>query len=296
MHPVPEELLRGPFLVSRARELGVSEDVLRGQRFRTPWNGVRIPAQLPDDLRTRCTALGLLLPDVVFSHATAAELMGLWMPLGWSRTRVHVSEDRVRPRRGVRSHQASWRPGDTRELRGLQVTSPARTLCDLAAARWELTDLVVIADCLQRRGWATAEELRAGIGSWTPARGARPLRRVALLTRAGADSAMETRLRLRLAAAGLPEPEVNASVYDDRGGYLHQPDLSWPAWKVAADYDGAHHLTDVERRRRIDISRKEAMEEGGWVLRVLTATDVLRQPDRAVERVRRALRGRGAQV
>jgi hypothetical protein len=31
-------------------------------------------------------------------------------------------------------------------------------------------------------------------------------------------------------------------VLDGGGGYLHTPDLSWPRWRVAVDYDGAHHF------------------------------------------------------
>ena len=296
MHSVPEELLRGPFLVVRARELGVSEPVLRGRRFRTPWKGVRVPALLPDDVHTRCAALSLLIPEAVFSHATAAELMGLWMPLGWNETSLHVSGNHAMQRQGVVAHQATWRPGDLQERRGLKITSPTRTLCDLAAANWTLTDLVTIADSIQSRSLATTEDLRARIQTWPPAPGARILRRVATLTRPGSDSAMETRLRLQLRAADLPEPEINQTVYDANGEYLHRPDLSWPQFKVAADYDGAHHLTDAERRRRLDIARKEALEEAGWLLRILTATDVLQHPGRATDRVRRALRERGAEV
>ena len=296
MYSLPEELSRGPFLVARAQELGISADVLGGRRFRAPWKGVRIPADLPDDLGTRCAALALLMPDGVFSHATAAKLIGLWMPLNWNDSALHVSGARAAQRRGVATHQASWQPGDLRTRAGLTITSPARTLCDLAAADWNLTDLVTIADSIQSRGLATAAELEVRIRTWPPAPGARILRKVATLTRPGADSAMETKLRLLLKAARLPEPRVNQIVCDANGEYVHRPDLSWPDHKVAADYDGAHHLTDVERRRRLDIGRKEALEEEGWLLRVLTASDVLNHSDRAAERIRRALRERGARV
>ncbi len=65
-------------------------------------------------------------------------------------------------------------------------------------------------------------------------------------------------------------------MYDQAGEYLHRPDLSWQEYKTAVDYDGAHHLTDDEHRRRLDITRKAAL------------------PRRTVERVRRTLRERGS--
>jgi len=118
---------------------------------------------------------------------------------------------------------------------------------------------------------------------------------------------METRLRLIFEDAGLPEPVVNRWVTRDDGAPIHCPDLSWPAWRVAADYDGRHHADrdsddDVRRgrasdwRQRPDTSRRDLLEEVGWILRVFTSFDVFRSPERAVERMRTALRMAGADV
>jgi very-short-patch-repair endonuclease len=118
---------------------------------------------------------------------------------------------------------------------------------------------------------------------------------------------METRLRLIFEDAGLPEPTVNRVVSRDGGAPIHCPDLSWPQWRVAADYDGRHHTDrdsegEVRRgsqsdwRQRQDTSRRDLLEEEGWILRVFTSFDVFRAPQRAVERMRVVLRMAGADV
>jgi hypothetical protein len=118
---------------------------------------------------------------------------------------------------------------------------------------------------------------------------------------------METRLRLLFVDAGLPEPEVNRWVRDEGGAPLHKPDLSWPRWRVAADYDGQHHAErdrgeDVRAGRasnwrlRQDTASRELLDSIGWRVRVFTSFDVFRRPERSVERMRETLRRAGAPV
>ena len=118
---------------------------------------------------------------------------------------------------------------------------------------------------------------------------------------------METRLRLLFVDAGLPEPEINQWVRDDDRTPLHKPDLSWPRWRVAADYDGLHHAErdrdeDVltgrasNWRLRQDAASRELVDSVGWRLCVFTWFDVLRRPERSVERMQATLRRAGAPV
>ncbi len=118
---------------------------------------------------------------------------------------------------------------------------------------------------------------------------------------------METRLPLILVDAGLPDPAANEWVCDDHGARLHRPDLSWPAWKVALDYDGRHHRERDDEasvragrasdwRQRQDESRRDVLSDHGWSYRVFSAFDVFRRADVIVERVRLLLRRAGAPV
>ena len=82
-------------------------------------------------------------------------------------------------------------------------------------------------------------------------------------SRVGSDSAQETRLRLALEDAGLPEPELNAPT-DLGSGVVRQPDLSYPEYKVAVEYEGEGHSDAAQIVR--DIAREEDFSRAGWLL------------------------------
>lgn len=324
MREIPHELTRGPFTVGRGTELGLTPVILDGRRFRAPWPGVRVLADAPDTYLERCRALALVLPrGAAFSHDTAVTLAGWLVPRRGTQdsTRyvprepgsgaaIHVSvpSEMGRPRiRGVVGHRVEHAPGDVVVQAGLRLTSPWRTWCDLGAGGASDEDLVILADALRRRfAGGGAGSLAERLQRWN-GRGARTLRRALDRSRDGADSPMETRLRLMFLDAGLPEPEVNQWVRDDDGTPLHKPDLSWPRWRVAADYDGLHHADrdreeDVRAGRasdwrlRQDTTNRELLESRSWRLRVFTAFDVFKRREIGVERMRTALREAGAPV
>jgi hypothetical protein len=102
---------------------------------------------------------------------------------------------------------------------------------------------------------------------------------------------METRLRLLLVLSGLPEPEVNRTIRADNGDALRRYDLSWPAARVIVEYDGRQHVERVEQWES-DLDRREAIDDEGWRIVVITARGIYGQPGRTVERVWRVLRVR----
>ncbi len=314
MQPLPTELTSGPFSVRRARGLGVTPDVLRAARLHMPFTGVRLPPDSPRDVATRCAALALIINDrAAFSHHTALRLYGL-PPGATRRPRVAAESgddvlDVSVPRgvsvpagKGVRGHDALWDVADVVVVRGLRVTSPERTLCDLATSCTR-NDLTVIADAMlsgpfRRAPLTCPDALELRVQAWAGRRGAVVLREAIRLASTGVDSPMETLLRLLLLDAGLPRPSVNEPIYDTWGTTIHRPDLSWPQWRVAVEYDGSHHFEtrgpDPTWRRRHDVARVELMQELGWIVRVMTSHDVLNSPDNATRRVRAALHERGA--
>jgi hypothetical protein len=321
---LPPALLNQPFLVRDALALGMSRDVLRGTTFRRPFQGVRVPAHLPDTLEVRCRAAALLLPrDAAFSHATATALLGLPLPLSEGTRRgsgviepnrgawpspgaaghdarlplhatVPVRDPRiVGPRlAGIVTHVSKLEPEETVPCSdGLLATTPVRTWLDRAATL-DLVDLVALGDALLRRGLTTDRELQRAVSRWARRPGAALSRRAVALVEPGADSPMETRLRLLLVLAGLPRPVVNRDVVA-HGGWIARPDLSYPALKIAIEYDGDHHR--VSRRQwQNDIGRRRSLEEDGWLVLVFTADDVMRRGADTVRRVRSALAQRRA--
>lgn len=99
-------------------------------------------------------------------------------------------------------------------MRGTRISSPSQTFLDLAGPLG-LVDLVVLGDSLVRAGHVTPGRLTTAADAWR-GHGAVLARRAARLVRVGVDSPMETRLRLLIVLAGLPEPVVNHTfAYED---------------------------------------------------------------------------------
>lgn len=175
----------------------------------------------------------------------------------------------------------------------LRVTTRARTWRDLAPLLSH-ERLVSIGDHLVRQPrpdletgrtapWCSIDELR----EQCTGRHATVLRRALDEVQIGADSPMETMLRLRFRTAGLPEPLLNQPLIGDDGTVLHSPDLQWPRYRVCAEYDGAHH--EVEAQMTRDIRRGRRASAGGWTEIRLFAGDLEDDCAEAVRLVVRAL-------
>jgi very-short-patch-repair endonuclease len=171
--------------------------------------------------------------------------------------------------------------GDVCQVDGIPVTSPARTWLDLAAVL-PFEDLVAAADhfiCRQTRSFGhnrvpfcSAEDLKAQVDRHRGARGIRKARAALELARVGADSAPETRLRLAIGRAFLPEPVLSYVVRDPFGREVVWPDLTFPEFKVAINYDGGHHLSAAQKES--DRRREALLAENGWISVVITVEQV----------------------
>jgi hypothetical protein len=80
------------------------------------------------------------------------------------------------------------------------------------------------------------------------------------LVRERVDSPMESRLRMLIVLAGLPEPRVNVTYGEEDGLVLRRYDLSWPEVRVIVEYDGRHHVERVEQWES-DLERREAIDD-----------------------------------
>ncbi len=105
------------------------------------------------------------------------------------------------------------------------------------------------------------------------------------MVRPRTDSPMESRLRWEIVRSGLPCPVVNYLVRGVGGEVVAMPDLAYPRWRIAIEYDGDVHRTDRRTWRR-DIARRQALESLGWRVITCTADYVLRTPDRALAWIR----------
>lgn len=292
--PLPVDAVA--FRARAARDAGATEWRLRRPDLISPHHGVRsrlAAATIAERCRDYVPALR---PGQAFSHETAAGLWGLPMPSGWRPGPLHVAAASGRePRRvGVSGHRL--RGATTCILRGLPVVSPIDAW--VQCGEWmALDDLVAMADALMGR-WSKEprargrprSELEVAVVQRAGQRGVRLLREALDLARPRVRSPQETALRLLVVRAGLPEPEINADVYDDSGRWLGMSDLVWPAVRVVVEYEGDHHRVDAEQFEK-DIRRRERYAEAGWRLIRVTKSDLYGHSGELTRRIAGALAG-----
>lgn len=277
---------RRPFTRADALAAGIPASALRGSRFRRIFTGVYIEARVPEHPLVRARAALLLHPPSAFvSHVSAARVLGLPVPRDpLEHVTVASAGDRSK-RAGIRCHVG---PGDdVIEVQGIRVSGPHRMFVELASVL-HLVDLVVVGDALVRTGKATPESLVAACEQCENRHAGAALR-AARLVRAMVDSPMETRLRLLIVLAGLPEPVVNHRIRDQDGRVLRRFDLSYPSVRLIVEYDGRQHV-EVKANWTSDLDRREELDDNGWRILVVTSDGIYRDPARTVARVHRALR------
>lgn len=206
-------------------------------------------------LLAACLAGG---PGVFGSHGSAGELWGLWGAYEDRGVEVlAIGSHRVQLT-GVRCHRLFELPDWQRRMRGaLPLTSPARTVCDLAS---RVTPHVLerMVDRGIRDRLFTAPELQRCLDflAGTRRRGLRPLRDLMEVRTAGydpGDSEGEARVLRVCREVGIPAPEQR--VHLDVDGKDLFPDGYWSFEQVALEYDGAAHAqTTVKRRDREKIA------------------------------------------
>lgn len=278
-----------PFRRARGEKAGLSPKTLRGPRFRAVFHGVYLSSEVILTPALRAEAALVPFPPTAFaSHASAGRIHGVPLPtLPDEHVTVLLAGDR-RNRPGIVCHLRSDAPILIRN--GLKVSGYAQMFVELAELLG-LVDLVIVGDHLVRhKGVALADLLAFCAESTLP--GAPFARVAAAYVRERVDSPMETRLRMLLVLAGLPEPEVNLVIRDAEGVAVRRYDLSYPTVKVIVEYDGRHHVEVVEQWEA-DLTRREAIDDEDWRILVVIANGIFKHPEQTLDRVTRLLRRRG---
>ncbi len=280
-----------PFSRADARRAGIPLRQLTSARFRRLFFDLYIAADVEVTPAVLASAVLSISPvGSHVSHFTAAEIWGGVVP---DQPLTHVSSrhgSRRCERQGVGGHQTSG-ASHVVLVGGLRVSRPEQAFIDLAT-EMTLVDLVVLGDSLVKRGRTTTRQMVEATLAWR-GKGGRVARRAAGLVRAGVDSPMETRLRMLIVLAGLPEPVVNHIEYDAKGRWAKRFDLSYPSLKLIIEYDGRQHAAD-DRQWGRDIDRREELDADGWRLIVVRANGIYGEPGRTLERIVDALRSCGA--
>jgi hypothetical protein len=283
---------RQPFSRAEARAAGLAPEALVSNRFHKIFWDAYVARDVAITPLLRAKAVIRLVPlGSYISHHTAAELWGAVVPSDGATHVTLPSAHRRQVRRGVRSHYRTT-PAQTTLRKGLPISTPEQTFLDLAAAGVGLVDLVVVADGLIKADHTSSEGLIEAAVQWS-GRGCRVARRAASLARKGVDSPQETRLRLLLVLAGLPEPRVNLIIRGRNGGWRRRYDLAYEGLRLIIEYDGRQHAEDTQQWLG-DIFRREELDQMRWRLVIVTSEGINRDPLRTLERVRDALQECGA--
>ena len=198
---------------------------------------------------------------------------------------VTVMGDATRVHRGIRVHRtAALAPHETLRFDGIPITSPLRTLLDLAAVVDEQTlrRAVRRAQGLRR---VTVRQLAELLRRCGPRRGVRRLARIIATGPAPTRSELENVVLDLLIDGGFAHPDVNRALRLD--GRRVVPDFRWPAERLVVEADGAAwHDNPVARQE--DAERQAVLEaHGERVLRV-TWNQAVARPAQTLARLRAA--------
>jgi hypothetical protein len=220
------------------------------------------PAQ-PVTLELRVRAAAHRYPRAVVSHRSALLIHGL--PLVG--TPPKLPEVTVAPRSnanlaGVHVHRAGLRSRDVATTAGLILTSPARTLVDVArmlpvgmsvpaidaALHEEVVTLPDIEDCL-RFCW-----------NWP---GIRRAQRAVRLADGRAESPLESVSRLVFGWLRLPPPEPQKWIFDQHGRIVARTDFYWDEYGVFGEADGKVKYALGGEALLLEKERHESLEDLG---------------------------------
>ncbi|WP_176883499.1 DUF559 domain-containing protein [Nocardioides sp. YR527] len=277
-----------PFTRKQGLAAGITPNRLRGPGFVRLHTGVFAAADVALTPLIRAEAALMTYADSAFaSHATAARIAGLPLPvLPGEHVTVLAQKDRHRLA-GVVCHCAPR--AEVRTVNGVRVSLIEQNFVELATLL-TLVDLVVVGDHLVRKNPGGLGRLQRYCAK-AAGPGAVAARRALAYVRTGVDSPMETRLRMLIVLAGLPEPLVNQLVGEESELDFRKYDMCWPAIKLIVEYDGRQHVERQEQWES-DIDRREKIDDDGWRILVFIAKDVYNTPGNTLNRIHRQLLAR----
>lgn len=258
--------------------------VLYGPQFRRLFPDVHLAAGVDVDLTVLSHAAHLLVaPGGVLAGSSAAELLGAsCAPRGAPAEVIMLPGHQRRPCAGLRVHRDELCPDDIMRIGEIALTAPVRTAFDLARWAPDVVESVVALDSMAHHCRVRVDAVAEFALHHCGARGLRQLRDAVRLSRPGAQSPMETRVRLAMVRGGLPEPELQHLVrVDGRTFYL---DMAYPHLRLAIEYDGAEHRT--QQRAHHDLVREALLTRAGWTILRFTARQALHHPTAIAARVR----------
>jgi hypothetical protein len=297
---LPLHLAAAPFTFDSARASGIPVSRLRRRDVAHVGRGLYRPSDWSFELEAAARALSAASAGAWISHVTAARLRCQILPPWLSdSTELHLSKPRSLPsvrRKGVFGHTLLARDDEIETVDGIRISTRSRTWLDLARTL-PLRDLVCMGDQLIRvprvdfegrtRPYDTVEGLRSLVGRHPNLQGIVRARDALDLMRVGSDSGPESLLRMAMADAGLPEPDLQLPLRAD-DPLSPTADLGYRHRRIAIQYDGGHHLLDAQVLS--DRRRDKAFESAGWTVLLFDKADLADGFEKATGKIKHGLR------
>lgn len=255
---------------AQARELGLSHAQIQKRLSAGSWeiflsrvfHAVQVPLTWHARLLAACLWGG---PDSAISHRSAA---ALWSLDGFDHELVEMTTARCHQGRpGLVVHRSAFLPSShVARVGPIRVTTVHRTLVDIGAVA--SPDLVEQAlECALRRRITTEARLQSCLHQIRSRGRKGPAVLQSLLSTRGfgaapTESSLETETLQTLRRHGLPEPDRQHVVCDDRG-FVARVDLAYLNEKIVIEVDSrSHHLRQEEWER--DLARRNELTSQRW--------------------------------
>jgi len=257
---------------SQLREVGLSDSMItdrvaKGRLVAVEVGVFALAPVLEHDDWGHWMGATLTAPGTALSHVSAAAALGFWSLPRRFETVTRSGSGGPRRHGGVLVYRSTVLTEDLAELRGIPITSVARTVLDLArgvsdaalarcvreSIRLDLVTLTALADTIRRY------PNRRGSG-----RLATTLARYSGLPLERARSGAEVRALEILRAAGRPLPKLNVRIAGQ------EADLSWASERLIIEIDGGPFHLDLGQDER----KEAAWRAAGWLVRRISSDDV----------------------
>ena len=240
-------------------------------------------------------AVAAVGPGAVVSHESAAYLhsIDLLARTNHAASLTYPSRRGGMARAGVQLHTATVPAEQVTTVVGLRVTTPARTVVDLARTL-EYRAGVVTADSALHRKLVTKPDLQAVLATCSRWRGARRAATVIDFADARAESPLESIARVAFRDCGLPPPELQVWL----GGTtepIGRVDFYWRTYRTIAEVDGAlkYQGPDGPSRASQQLRRDMLLREDGYEVVHFTWDQINHTPQQVAASIRAAFQ-RGA--
>ncbi len=175
--------------------------------------------------------------------------------------------------------------------RGVPVTSPARTVADLARTE-SFASGVAVADSALHARMTTKAELAAVLAQCPRWPGIQRAREVVEFSDARSESVLESLARAVFHERGLPPPDLQVWIGDD-DLIIGRVDFLWRQHRTIAEADGRIKYA-TPSRALAQLDRDARLRAAGYEVVHFTWPELTRVPDQVVSAIRAAFRAGGA--